>query len=203
MGQIEGEAEVSGVAVSAIPAAGNGGGTGADLVLIGELPAHSAKAWGLVLEGARPLAVDVDGDGVGVIGVVRLRRQGGLGRDADALGALAADDGSQGVLVVAYLNCTDRTQAYCVDGEHQPTDLAVGSSNPLRRGVPSSPSSAGPPRMITRAAHLTRASAGQRRGQPPHSRTRSSPPGQKLTSDGVSLVTPGIRRLADHWMPDE
>jgi hypothetical protein len=45
MGQIEGDAEVSGVAVSAIPAAGNGGGTGADLVLIGELPAHSAKAW--------------------------------------------------------------------------------------------------------------------------------------------------------------
>ena len=31
------------------------------------------------------------------------------------------------------LSSTDGTQAYCVDGDHQPTDLAVGGSNPSRR----------------------------------------------------------------------
>ena len=30
------------------------------------------------------------------------------------------------------LSCINSTQAYCVDGEHQPTDLAVGRSNPSR-----------------------------------------------------------------------
>ena len=29
--------------------------------------------------------------------------------------------------------CTNSTQAHCVDGRHQPTDLAVGGSNPSRR----------------------------------------------------------------------
>jgi hypothetical protein len=29
------------------------------------------------------------------------------------------------------LTCTDGTQAYCVDGEHQPTDLAVRRYKPL------------------------------------------------------------------------
>jgi hypothetical protein len=31
------------------------------------------------------------------------------------------------------LSCADSTQANCVDVEHQPTDLAVGGSNPSRR----------------------------------------------------------------------
>src|SRR5687767_11405427 len=31
------------------------------------------------------------------------------------------------------LSSANSTQAYCVDGEHQPTDLAVGGSNPSRR----------------------------------------------------------------------
>jgi hypothetical protein len=31
------------------------------------------------------------------------------------------------------LSSADSTQAYCVDVEHQPTDLAVGGSNPSRR----------------------------------------------------------------------
>ena len=31
------------------------------------------------------------------------------------------------------LSCTDSTQAHWVDVEHQPTDLAVGGSNPSRR----------------------------------------------------------------------
>jgi hypothetical protein len=33
------------------------------------------------------------------------------------------------------LTCTDRTQDYAVDAEHQPTDLAVGGSSPLRRAA--------------------------------------------------------------------
>jgi GNAT superfamily N-acetyltransferase len=31
------------------------------------------------------------------------------------------------------LSCTNSTQAYCMDVDHQPTDLAVGGSNPSRR----------------------------------------------------------------------
>jgi|GEM_PF-4708575 len=34
------------------------------------------------------------------------------------------------------LTCIDSTQAHCVDAEHQPTDLAVGGSNPSRRARP-------------------------------------------------------------------
>jgi hypothetical protein len=30
------------------------------------------------------------------------------------------------------LSCTNSTLAHCVDAEHQPTDLAVGGSNPSR-----------------------------------------------------------------------
>src|SRR4030095_9995191 len=33
------------------------------------------------------------------------------------------------------LSCTNSTQANCVDVEHQPTDLAVGGSNPSRRAI--------------------------------------------------------------------
>ena len=33
------------------------------------------------------------------------------------------------------LSSADSTQADCVDGEHQPTDLAVGGSNPSRRTI--------------------------------------------------------------------
>src|SRR5215211_4460613 len=39
------------------------------------------------------------------------------------------------------LSCTNSTQDYCVDVDHQPTDLAVGGSNPSRR-APSPPSHA-------------------------------------------------------------
>jgi hypothetical protein len=33
------------------------------------------------------------------------------------------------------VSCTNSTQVYCVDVEHQPTDLAVGGSNPSRRAT--------------------------------------------------------------------
>jgi hypothetical protein len=37
------------------------------------------------------------------------------------------------------LSSTDSTQAHCVDAEHQPTDLAVGGSNPSRRATTGHP----------------------------------------------------------------
>jgi hypothetical protein len=86
--------KVSGVAVPAIPAAGDGRRTGADLSLFGESPAHWCEGLGGWSWKVPDLpASDVDGDGVGVIGVVRLGHEGCLGRDAHALGSLAADDG--------------------------------------------------------------------------------------------------------------
>jgi len=33
------------------------------------------------------------------------------------------------------LSSADSTQAHCLDGDHQPTDLAVGGSNPSRRAI--------------------------------------------------------------------
>jgi hypothetical protein len=34
------------------------------------------------------------------------------------------------------VSCTDSTQGYCVDADHQPTDLAVGGANPLASHPP-------------------------------------------------------------------
>jgi hypothetical protein len=33
------------------------------------------------------------------------------------------------------MSCTNSTQAYVLDVEHQATDLAVGGSNPSRRAI--------------------------------------------------------------------
>ena len=85
MGQIEGDAEVPGVAISAIPAAGDDRRAGADLSLFGESLANRCEGLGGRSWKVPYLPpVDVDSDGVGVIRVVRLGHEDGVGRDADA-----------------------------------------------------------------------------------------------------------------------
>ena len=77
MGRVEDDAEVPGITAPAIPAASNGRRTGADALLVAEAPGHRCEGMG-----GRSWEVpdlppgDVNGDGVGVIGVVRLGHEG-------------------------------------------------------------------------------------------------------------------------------
>jgi hypothetical protein len=78
--QVEDDAEVSRITLPAVPAAGNGRRTDADLLLFGESPAYRCKGLG---DRSRKVpdfvASDVDGDGVGVIGIARNPHQDLIG----------------------------------------------------------------------------------------------------------------------------